>query len=227
MISDTRRVYLTGVVVLLALLAGCLGVTVEVTVDEDGLLDLDMEMEMDPLIYTAFEEEAHDDGYESVAEAIASDLEDEGWNIDEFGSEEGDDGDMVIWVTGSETDPASIETITVEMTEDEVTFEESDAFEDEMGGDLGEEFDVSGEELLDMIEFTYRLNMPGDIIDSNGDQIDDQTVEWRLEDHLGVATFEATSERGTDDASAIPGLGIAIGILALLVASMALFRNRD
>lgn len=89
------------------------------------------------------------------------------------------------------------------MTEDEITYVDRDGFADE--------FD---EELEAQIDIEYILDMPGDIVETNGDIRDEgDSVEWRFHDHRDVEEFQATSEREDDF---LPGFGVAAGVIALV-----------
>lgn len=225
-----RKLALIGMIAVLVLTAGCMDVTMEVTVDEEGALDLEAEMILDSFLASMMEEEAEGEGIDAIAEDFAQDLEDDGWNVVDYDAEELDDGDVRIWVLAEDTDADDIETISVSVEDDQVTYLETDGFEDGFGDDFGDDEFIDDDELdefFDSIQFVYILNMPGEITDTNGEQIDDSTVQWSMQDHMGVSEFEATSDIDDDAASPIPGFSLAIGILALLSVTFAYLRLRD
>lgn len=208
----------------LALLAGCLSLTVEVTVQDDGNIErMETTMELDPFLHQALVEQAQNEGYESLEESLTEDMETEAWEDIRYDEEETDDA-VVVTITALNGDPAELETIDVTVEEDSITFVEEEGFgDDEFGGG-----DLSDEELqqfLEQIEMAYIVNMPGDITDTNGEiREDGQSVEWTLANHTSVTTFEATSERA--DASAIPGFGVAVAVVALVGVALAAIARR-
>lgn len=214
---------------MIVLLAGCMDVTMEVTVDEEGELDLEAELVLDSLLASIMEEEVEGEGIDALAEDFANDLEEEGWNVVDYGAEEiEDNGDVRLTVSAEATDPDDIETITVTVEDDQITYVESDGFEGEVDDGMGDDDFLDEDELeefYDAIEMTYIVNMPGEITDTNGELIDDSTVQWTFRDHSGVSEFEATSEID-DDASPIPGFSVAVAIVALLALAMALIHRR-
>lgn len=60
---------------MIVLLAGCMDVTMEVTVDEEGELDLEAELVLDSLLASIMEEEVEGEGIDALAEDFANDLE--------------------------------------------------------------------------------------------------------------------------------------------------------
>lgn len=225
-----RKVYAVVAVVLLVGLAGCISITIEATVDEDGMVSMDGEIEFDQeavqMLELMVEEEPE---YDDVGEWLIADME-EDEDTDEFdGIEydyyETDDGGLVLEISSDPTDPEQLEDITVTVDEEEqtVTFVDVGGIDDDEFDDGGEDDDF-GE--MD-IEMTYRLNMPGEITDTNGDQVDDTTVEWVLPDHEDLDELQATS--GIDESSdGIPGfgLGITAAALALLATAAAVLHRR-
>ncbi|MFW6152775.1 MAG: LppM family (lipo)protein [Halobacteriota archaeon] len=213
----------------LVLLAGCLDMTMEVTVEEEGTLDLDSEVIIDSMLASMIESELDGEGPDAIAEDFANDMEADGWNVVEYEGEETDDGDVRVTISARDTDPAELETISVDVEDDRITYVESEGFGDDLedgfdDGELGDDYDVD-DEILDSIQLRYVVNMPGDIVETNGEQTDDRTVEWTLADHAGTEEFEVTSEIA-DDAFPIPGFTPAIALVALVLVSLFALRAR-
>ena len=241
-----RKLLAVGVVVSLVVLAGCLSVSVETTVTDDGTIDeMDVEMEMDGFVFGMLEEEGD---FESD---IREDFDDDdAWGSFEYSEDETDDGDMLISFTASDGDPDQIDEldVTVDEEADEITFVDSDGFgaieddaledddtDDEIDDGFDDEFDFDDEfgfdeEFEDQIEFEYTVNMPGDIVETNGEiQDDGQSVTWTQEDDEGAETLEATSERSGDSDDGF-GSGFVVGTSALallILAGSALVARRN
>lgn len=218
------RVALIGVVTLV-LLGGCLSMSVEIEVGNDGQIDsMDMEMTMDEFLYNTLESNAQEEGYDSVEESLTADIEEEAWDSVESDVTETDDG-ATITISATGGNPDELEGFDVTVEEDSIEIVIVDGFNQSDGtgdGDFGE--------YMDQIEMEYLVHMPGEITDTNGEiQDDGESVRWTLQDHSGIEDFEATSERSQDDgeSDSIPGFGglIAIGAIALIVLSFV-FRRR-
>lgn len=225
-----QRTHALIAVVLLVALAGCVSVTAELTVDEDGDVAMDAEMEFDEMVVNLMEMEVEEDPeYDSVGEALIDDMEeDEADDFDNvvFDYEELDDGGLLLEMSSDPTDPADLEDIEVTVDEDAETVEfiSHDGIEDGADDDLNGEFD----EFADEIEMTIAVTMPGEVTDHNGEQVDDTTVEWTNEDHAGTETLEVASELDSNGSitDRIPGFTGAIAALALLGAALLAYRRR-
>lgn len=223
-LSVSRGHLAVGGFLFLVVLAGCLSMSVEMTVDSDGQIEeaeLELEFE-DEFVFNAFQDEASEEGFDTVGEWIAADMEDDG----DWGSVEAetDEDEQTVRITASDGDPDTMDDINVTVDEeaDEVTFVDRDGLEQEEG------FDNGGFGDADEIELVYIVNMPGDIIDTNGEIRDDGTsVEWSTDMDEEVDQLEATSERtGADDGFG-PGFGVGAIVAALLaVGALVGLRRR-
>lgn len=232
--SHRRKLLAVSIAVVLVVLAGCLSVSVETTVSEDGTIEeMNAEMEMDGFVFGMLEEEGE------FEEDIREDFDDDAWGSFEYSEEQTDDGDMLISFTASDGDPDQIDELDVTIDEetDEITFVDTDGFgaidddaledddaDDEMDDVIEDDFDFGfdddfdfDDDFEDQIQFEYTVNMPGDIVETNGEiQDDGQSVTWTQEDDEGAETLEATSERGGDSDDGFgSGFGVAVGVLAL------------
>ena len=202
-------------------LAGCLSMTMEMTVGSDGTIDeLHVEMEMDAFLHDLMEEAAEDDGYDSLEAQFRSDIEESDWGSFDY-AEEVDGDTVMITMTATEGDPASLDDITITIEDGELTFIDTDGFADEQG-----EADI--DEFSDQIEIEYILNMPGEIIDANGEVREDgQSVSWNFQDHRDVEEFSVTAEvpEETED-NAIPGFSIPIALAVLVLLGIGAVGTR-
>lgn len=221
----TRRVAIIGSSALVLLLAGCLSVTIDVTVEEDGRLEqMVTEMELDPFLYDLLVDQAQQEGYDSLEESMLEDVETEAWESIEYDEEETEDA-VIITITATGGDPDELDTIDVTVEEDSITFVEEEGFGDDEFTDE-ELSDEEFQEVLDQIQIEYIVHMPGEITDTNGEIRDDgRSVQWTLADHPNTATFEVTSDR--PQASGIPGFGIAASVVALIGALLLIGHRRS
>ncbi len=216
-----RKLGIIAAVAVLVLLAGCVTVTAEVTVDEEGMVEMDVEMELTEEAVQTIEEQLEqnpDSEYDSPGEAVVAELESStgenpGWENVQFDYEEQSDGTLLVTIQTDTSDPADIPEVEIEASEDEVSFTNTEGFEET-------------DDLQDIeLEMSYIVHMPGEITDHNGELLDDDSAEWTYADHQNQ-TIEVTS--GIDESSSgIPGFGIAVVIAALgLLSAAAAYRVR-
>ena len=97
--------------------------------------------------------------------------------------------------------------------------------------------DFFDDEFLDDIDVRYIVHMPGSITATNGEQIDDTSVEWTLEylfeedlNQMEVTSMldgeDSTPPPDGDDADGMPGFGFLLGVLALLSVAYLVYRSR-
>ena len=124
-----RRLQLAAVVIVgMVLLAGCLDVTVTTEVGADGDLDsMDVEMEVDPVVYSLLQDEAHEEGYESIEEMLEADAEADGLGDDVSAStEQLDDGNYLVTVSAQNVDPAALDGVDVTLEDETIRYENTD-----------------------------------------------------------------------------------------------------
>ena len=243
-----RRIALLGAMITLIVLAGCLTATVEITVDRDGSIDLEQEMIYGPELAEMVKDSPDYEGPEAIAAEMAANLENSGWvNVASEG-EELEDGSLRFVITSSDNDPANIAEITVTIEQDQITFilKEDPLFDDDAPDDftqmsaqhstptqLSDDDDDFFEPPIEDLDVRYIVNMPGSIISHNGEQIDDNSVEWTLAflhehepEQLEVtSTLEAeTPTPDDDDADGIPGFTFVLAVFALLGAALLAYR---
>lgn len=215
-----QKLWASLAVILLVVTAGCLSATMETTVHDDGMVELEGEIDVSPELVSLIEEELEDSEYDSVGELLVAEFNqdeefDEEWNNFQMDYEEQNDGSIILTMTSDPTDPDQIEGWVVNVTEDEATFETDEGFEED------DEFSE------DDVELTFIVHMPGEIQDTNGDQIDDDSVQWTYADHQGVGSMQVTSSVNEDDSDSIPGFGLGMTALAVaLIAGAAAYGRR-
>lgn len=208
-----RKIVAVTFLGLMVLLAGCT-VNYEADISSDGEIEeLSVEIEMGEELYQTAESQADQEGYDSVGEYLFDDEGDNQFNEDEWDSVEiNDDGESTVGITakGGTDEGAENLTITVDEDADEITYVDTEGINTDGTGD-GANF---GE-----IQWTYTVNMPGEIIDTNGNVEGDGTVTWSNDEHQNVEELRVTSERsGSDDGDGFgPGFGVTTGIVAVLV----------
>ena len=178
-----EHVALIAVVAMFAL-AGCADMTVTTTVDSDGEIEqFQMEVEMDQQAYALALEEAEQQGHDSVSEAMAAGFEAEtdGAVSDAETNEYRDGGTYVAEVAYNEVNMAESGSVDTTITDDDTLI-------------YTEEFPDSADDELDI---TYRVEMPGEIVETNADEVDEgnNVAIWEIHD-TDVETAYVESERG-------------------------------
>lgn len=217
----SRKQVATVVVVVAVLLSGCTA-TIETDVTADGNIEeLSSEIEFEQFAYSALQSQAEEAGYDSVGEYLREDESEGEFNNDAWDSVNvEDDGEGTVTFTAQGGDPSQLEDIDVTVDEeaDEVRFVDTATLDS--GGEQMEGLEVA---------FTYTVNMPGEIIETNGEiQEDGSSVTWTNEEHGDLEQFEVTSDRSeaNSDGSG-PGFGVLSGLAALLVvAGTVLYRRQ-
>jgi hypothetical protein len=108
--------------------------------------------------------------------------------------------------------------------------QENDAIDDEIEEDIEDEFDIDlGPEMIpQFIDFSYIVNMPGEITDHNGTELGSGRVQWDIS-FDGPQTFYA--ESGNDSGFSVAliiGVGVGVIALALLaIGGVMLMRGKQ
>lgn len=246
-----QRTHLILIAVLgMGLLAGCMDMSVTTEVNAEGDIDqMDIEMEMDSMMFAFMEESAQDEGYDSVEEMLAEDFQ-EDMGGDEVGSfsvsvtppdERDDTSDHLISINVEEIPVEEMDEIETEVDNETVRFVDTDIGGDtaDDDGDVGDgqdpgEMDDFGEfdEAMEEINMEYVVRMPGEIQEHNADEISDDgtTATWDMtaEEEPDEQLFvESTIDESADDgdSDAVPGFGIVAGAVALLLGIGLLARQ--
>jgi len=217
-LSVSRTHLAIGGLIVLALLAGCYTMNIETEVTSDGQID-QVQVEMvfdDPFVFSALQDEASNQGFETVGEWIANQSDEQEGDWDTFQVETIQE-DQTVVMTATGGDPASLEDINVTVDEQagEITYvdtsglNQSQGFEGNQSGDG--QFDFSN------VTYNYVVDMPGEVIDTNGNIIGDgSVVEWTSDMNEEFDQLEVTSAQtgaaddggddgGSDDGSSDDG----------------------
>jgi len=219
-----RWLAVTLALVLVVVLAGCTA-TYEADIASDGTIEeISVELDMGEQLYQTAEQQAQSQGYDSVGEFLFESEGDGQFNESEWDSVDiSDDGESTVSITatGGSDEGAENVSVTVDEEAGEVTYVDSEGISTDMSGGSGQ----FGE-----LEWTYTVNMPGEIIETNGNEEGSGTVTWSSDEHSDVEQLQVTSEQtgaGDDGGDGLgPGLGILTGVVALLfVFALGLLRR--
>lgn len=240
MISVTDRTTVSiglATVVLLAMALGGVAMPVaaqedidsermEVTVAEDGTVEwMEVSLGMDVETYEEYEAYAEWEGYEQVDDWFEAIYDEEDWIDDSSVMITEVAGGYVVSIELVDIDTNDVPEVDISAEGETVTYEEFDV------PNPADDSDVS--------EVVYQLNMPGEISDSNADEVDGDVATWNLhEEHTSELFVEATvsdedADAGDDDESersddgvdgddgddGMPGFGGIVAIVGLCLAT--------
>lgn len=210
----TRRMLAVATLVALLLLAGCASLTVHSEVAADGTIDrYRLQINTSSTVYGLLDEQAKEDGYDSLRGSVLDDLNESlagAVTYDE--SFDGDDVTITIEMDDVEATDAAI---SIERSEDGLVYEDL-TFVNETETATA---DVEG--FLAGLSVHYYLTMPGDITDSNADEVDGDTAEWHETgpDAFSDNRIYAESEVAPGSLGAgLPGFGLGTAAVALALA---------
>ncbi len=213
-IPRRRWIAITAALVLVVVLAGCT-TTYEADIASDGTIEeLSVEIDMGEQLYQTAESQAESQGYDSVGEFLF-DSEGRGqFNESEWDSVDiSDDGESTVSITATGGSDEGAENVSISVDDDagEVTYVDSEGINASMSG-------VSGQ--FGEVQWTYTVNMPGEIIETNGNKEGSGSVTWSSDEHSDIEELRVTSEQtgagGGGDGFG-PGLGVTTGIVAILL----------
>ena len=212
-IPRRRWIAITAALVLVVVLAGCT-TTYEADIASDGTIEeLSVEIDMGEQLYQTAESQAESQGYDSVGEFLF-DSEGRGqFNESEWDSVDiSDDGESTVSITATGGSDEGAENVSISVDDDagEVTYVDSEGINTSMSG-------VSGQ--FGEVQWTYTVNMPGEIIETNGNKKGSGSVTWSSDEHSDIEELRVTSEQtgaGGGDGFG-PGLGVTTGIVAILL----------
>jgi hypothetical protein len=210
-----RRIAVSLTLVLVVVLAGCT-TTYEADIASDGTIEeLSIEVEMGEQLYQTAESQAQSQGYDSVGEFLFEGEGDDQFNESDWDSVDiSDDGESTVGITASGGSDEGAEPVDITVDEDagEITYVDTEGINTTMGGASGQ----FGE-----LEWTYTVNMPGEVIETNGNDEGSGTVTWSSDEHADVEELRVTSEQtgveGDGGDGLGPGLGVTTGIVAVLL----------
>jgi hypothetical protein len=221
-----RHVAIVAVVGLAVVLAGCT-VNYEATIGSDGSIEeLSVEMDLGEQLYSQAQSQAEAEGYDSVAKYIfegnstntESDFDKSQWENVEYS----DDGESTVGITASGGSADMDESLTINVDDEAGEVEYIDTEGVSSGSQEGQGQDQFGE-----IEWTYTVNMPGEITETNGNQEGDTTVTWNNDDHGDLEEYRVVSKQSSGSGDGFgPGFGIMTGLAAVaLIFGLGLARR--
>ncbi len=207
----------------LVLLGGCAQIAVHSTVTADATIEeYRIQINTSRTVYGLIEQSAEEEGYESVRDAVMSDLD-----LDDVGAESVDydediDGDEVTMTfTFTNVDPTEFDNVSVTETEEAFVYEDRTFVQEGLGmqdqpeGNLSDAFGAT-------LALDYYLTMPGEITDSNADEVDGNTAEWH---ETGTDAFTDTriyAESEKPTIVPVPGFGATVAVLAIALLAASL-----
>ena len=229
--ADRSRTITTGCVVALVLLSGCASFTVESTVNADGIIEeYVVEIDTSRTVYGLLSESASEEGYDSVEASFRDEYNEShigGFEYEE--TVEGDEATMTITLT--DLDPSGSDNITVEQSDGQMTYvdrtyyneSQADSGESTESGTNSSEF---GESLMSGLSVDYTLRMPGEITDSNADEVDGNTATWNA---TGSGAMSETEIRATSNVPTGvfgPGFGAVPAVIGVVLGTALLVLRR-
>lgn len=209
-----RKSIALGGLALLVILSGCASLSVHSSVTADGTISqYKMELNTSSMVYGMLEEEANGGGYDTVEDYYVSDFNDSSFGSISY-DEEFDGNDVTMTLGIEDFDPPEDSSISVTESDGSITYED-ETFVNE-SADVTE----SQEEYMSSVTVNYYLTMPGEITDSNADEVDGDTAEWHENGPEAFVNNPIYAESETGSLLGVPGFGIGITALSLLVAGL-------
>ncbi|WP_440766973.1 PGF-CTERM sorting domain-containing protein [Natronorubrum sp. DTA7] len=160
--------------------------TMDITVSEDGSVErMEVAWGMDEETYEEYEMYAEWEGYEQVDDWFESLYEEEDWIGDSSVTTTEIDGGYALSIELVDVDTSEEPQVNIEIEEQSVIYEEFDV------PDPAEDPDIT--------ESTHRVNMPGEITDSNADEVDGNVAVWNHHDeHTDELFAQAALDGGIE-----------------------------
>ncbi len=218
-----RRTARVGVLVALVLLAGCAQLSVHSTVGGDGTIEeYRVQINTSRTVYGFIEQSATEDGYDSVRASFLDGIDESRAESVEY--DESFDGDRVtVTITLLEYDPDDGSGISVTETDGTIVYEDRSFVNESAQQSMVDEGNLSGA-VTAGLAVDYYLTMPGEIVDSNADEVDGNTAEWHATGPDAFVDNRIYAESEPPTAPGQPGFGVGVALAA--VAGGALLRRR-
>ncbi|MFC6613694.1 hypothetical protein ACFQAS_01755 [Halopenitus salinus] len=217
-----RKVLAAVAVALLVGLSGCATISVTAEVGDANTIErYDLNITTSTTVYGWLNEAAKEEGYESLRDQMTDDVDVESDRIEY--SEEIDGDEATINIQLSEIPSSEMDAITLEEDDGELTYTDT-AFVNESA--QSEETSELGGEAMSGLVLDYTLHMPGNIVESNADEVDGNTANWTRTG--GEAYTNTHIEARSEMPSALPvtGFGIVAAGLGILMFTLLLTRTR-
>ncbi|MFO7966348.1 MAG: hypothetical protein R6U44_01955 [Archaeoglobaceae archaeon] len=197
--------------------SGCMTVSVHSKVSKDGDVDnYRMVINTSSMVYSTLSEQAKEEGYASLRESFTSNVSEEmKGNVTYDEKWSGDSVSIIIESHGDQ--PIEDGNLIIYREEDYLVYE--DNFE---GGEGQEEPDEYTKQMLSGFALHYYLEMPGKIVETNANTIEDNKAEWHL---TGADAFNARIY-AKSEIPAIPGFEMFIGLFALIASTLVISAKR-
>lgn len=212
MTSITKNEMKYIAVILALALAGCAQISIHSTVAADGTIEeYRMQINTSRTVYGFLEQSAEDEGYDSLRESFLANIDES--RADQVDYDEEFSGDSVsITITMKNFDPPPDSSISITEQDGMLIYEDT-IFVNESAQE-GEESELA-QSITAGLSVDYYLAMPGEIVDSNANEVDGDTAEWH---EFGKDAFidnriYAKSEVSTG--IGVPGFGIGVALIAL------------
>lgn len=227
MSNTDRKLALAGAVVLLLLLGGCAQIAVHSTVTSEGTIEeYRINVTMTRQAYGFFESAAEDEGYDNVRAYFLEGVNESARENVEFEQEFQRD-QVFIDMRISDFDPSTSDAISVRTEDDELVYRDT-TFLNESATETESDSELASS-IMSGLAVDYYLTMPGEITDSNADEVDGNKAEWHASgaDSFTDTRIYARSKNPTGTLA--PGFGgVVAGIaLTLLTVMFALRSRRD
>lgn len=221
--SSPSRIAPLVALAFLVLLAGCATMSVSSAVGADGTIETyQLQINTSTTVYGFLSEGVKEDGYDSLRESFLSEVDEERYESVDY-DEEFDGDEVSITITFEGFEPGPDDPMNVTVTDDRIVYEDR-VFVNQSANTSGE----MNSAFTSGLTVHYYLEMPGEIVDSNANEVDGNTAEWH---ETGPDAFThnriyAESERPTSiPGVGQPGLGIGAALLALFVGLVVLGRQ--
>ncbi len=202
---------ITYILVIFALLtlvmaSGCFTMNVHATANPDGSVsDYRVELTTTSFVYTILKQNARDEGYAGVGDYVLARSDDGAMSYDEVW-----DGDSVTMkIAGTEKVVPDGTNWTLAKDSGFLIYTDRRFAGAEGMGESGKITDA----MLGSCSVHYYLEMPGKIVDSNANTVNEKTAEWHL---TGSDVFKTTIYAKSElPAFPLPGFGAVLAVLAL------------
>ena len=225
--AETTRTLQVALLVSVVLLSGCATIGVESTVGADGTVEeYTVEIDTTRQVYGLLKQGAERDGYDSLEESFTSDINDSA--VGEISYEEEIDGDDVtMTITMRDVDPSAMDNVSVSREDGRLTYVDETFYDESAEETAGGSESELAESMASGFAVDYSLTMPGEIVDSNADEVDGNTAEWHA---TGSGAFTETriyAESEVPTSAFGPGFGAVPALVGLLAATALLAARRS
>lgn len=212
----TLPLLLIILLVAVTVLAGCVSISVYTRVDADGMIDqYRQEVTTNAYVYSLLEASANQSGYSSVEEYWKAEGITSGDIPLTYREEWDNDNVTMIFESSEPISPDTLEDVTITRTDGFLVFEQ------ESEAAVSDENLTAG--LEEVFAISYYLEMPGPIIESNADLVEDNSAEW----HYNTSGYEGYYMYAKSELPpSTPGFGVVCALAAGLIACALIARNR-